>query len=251
LVDAYDYLQLLVFGNLLWCIAWLIPIFLMTAVGPQVAGEGPLSQRHGAAAVCIALVVAAFIVGPATMGLAALARAIASRQDPRMADFFQGFRGFYLRGAGLFGLNAVAVTIWATNMFFWSSRGPGGERIGQVGSFVLLTLLSYGMLYWVLMQMYCPALIARENIGMLRATKRSALVVLGNPGYSALAFAQLAAVGALVALPLFVHVSLLMGLSVMLVAFLVVAFAMLVGAEALNDLMRQYEEGTSEDPGSG
>ena len=247
LVDAYDYLHLLVVGNVLWCIAWLIPVLLMMAVGPELRGEQPPSRSHSAVAVGIALLAAAFVVGPATMALAALARAIASRQDPRLVDFLHGFRRFYLRGAALFGINVAVAGLWATNLLFWASSGPGGERIGQIASFALLTLLSYAMLYWLLMQLYCPAFLARQDIGVFRAIRRSALIVLGNLGYSTLVFAQLAVLGALIALPIFVHVPILMGVSVMLVTFLVVAFVMLLGAEALRDLMQQYHNAVPED----
>lgn len=248
LVDAYDYLQFVVFGNVMWCVAWLIPVFVLTAIGPSLRGDEAASAARTAAVVAISLLVAAFVVGPATMGLAALARAITRRQDPRLVDFFHGFRRFYFRGAGLFAINAAVATICGANVFFWSSSGPGGERIGQLGSFVILTLFGYGMLYWILMQVYCPAFIARDDIAVLKATKKSALLVLDNIPYSALVFAQLAVIGLLVALPLFVPNALLMGLSVMLVAFVVVAFAMLLGACALDDLMQKYESADG-DPG--
>ncbi|MGD8237759.1 MAG: hypothetical protein PVH68_04365 [Armatimonadota bacterium] len=247
LVDAYDCLQLLVLGNVAWCVSWLVPVGVMTAVGPQIGAEEPAALPHTIAAVCVGLVVAAFTVGPTTMALAALSRAITTRRDPRLADFFRGFRRFFLRGAALFGLNAVVATLWASNVFFWASSGPGGERIGQWGSFALLTLLSYAMLYWVLMQIYCPAFIAREDIGVLRATRRSALIVLGNIGYSALVFVQLAVLAAVIALPLFVPVRVLAGVAIMLLAFLAVAFAMLLGATALDDLMKQYEQDESQE----
>ncbi|MFQ5810245.1 MAG: hypothetical protein ACE5JM_11555 [Armatimonadota bacterium] len=246
LVDGYDCLQLLVLGNVAWCVSWLVPICVMTVVGPQLGTDEAPSPAHIAVAVCIALVVAAFTVGPTTMALAALARAITTRRDPRLVDFFRGFRRFFLRGAALFGLNAAVAILWAANVFFWASSGPGGERIGQLGSFALLTVLSYAMLYWVLMQIYCPAVVVREDVGALRATRRSALLVLGNLGYSALVFVQLAVLGAVIALPLFVPVRVLVGVAVMLAAFLVVAFAMLLGATALDDLMKQYEEDESQ-----
>ena len=144
----------------------------------------------------------------------------------------------------------AVTTIWAANLFFWSSSGPGGQRISQLGSFAVLTLFSYAMLYWVLMQIYCPAFIVREDIGVLRATRRSALLVLGNIGYSALVFVQLAVVGVVIALPVFVPVGVLWGLSIMLVLFLVAAFAMLLGAAALEDLMQQYADTPDEASGA-
>ncbi len=239
--DGYDCLQLIVFGNVAWWTAWLLPFFVSTVVWPKAEKGQPMPLAQIGFAIGLGLLVAAFIVGPVTMGLAALARVITRRQDPRLVDFFHGFRRFYLRGTMLFAVNAVITMCWGANLVFWSSSGPGGERLGQIGSFALLSLLSYAMLYWVLMQLYCPAFIVREDIGVLRAVRRSALLVLGNIGYSAGVFAQLAIIAAAIALPFTVQVQLLMGVSVMLAGFLYVAFAMLLGAAALEDLMQKYE----------
>jgi small-conductance mechanosensitive channel len=177
------------------------------------------------------------------MGLAKLSCSIAEREDPRAGELLSGMTSFFGRGVTLFLVNAAFIAICLLDVSFWGEHAL--KWWGELGSFVVTTLWVYVLLFWLIMQLYCAPFIVRENLGVGKALKKSALLVLDNLGYSTLLLVQVAVL--VVFMGLFLVVpgqakATFIGLSLMVLFFLFAAFVSLLGTEALDDLMRKYEQ---------
>lgn len=241
-VDGYDYLQLVVFGNVIWCLAWTPAAAFATAR----IGNFPLKAA-------VVLLLASVGAGPVWMGLAQLSRAIADREDPRMAQLLTGLRAFFGRGVALFLVNVAFIAVCLFDVWWWSTFTR--QRWSQLASFVVTTLWVYVLLFWLIMQAFCAPFIVRENIGVARALRKSALLVLDNLGYATMVMLQIAVLMAIMSLWIVVPgqaKATLMGLALMVLFFLFAGFVSLLGTEALDDLMQKYQPAQdSEEEGAG
>ncbi|MFQ6132994.1 MAG: hypothetical protein ACE5R4_13215 [Armatimonadota bacterium] len=228
---TYDYLQLVVVANVLWCAAWIVPL-LVSAVLPDIV----------LLVIAVAGALAALTVGPATLGLAELAHRVVTRDDPGLRHFFHGYSRFFWRGVSYFLVNAVVVGGCLVNVGFYTTVFAG-RWLWVVG-----VLWVYVLIFWGLMQIYAPQLIVRADLGVARALKLAARAVAGNIAYTTVVMLEIAVVGALVALPVLLGKQTLMGLSVLVAFFLFAGFVSMLSAGAVDDLM-QYQEAEEEQPG--
>jgi len=233
LAAGYDYLQLVVVANVLWCTAWIAPALAAAAVAASPVALAALGATVGA-----------LTVGPATLGLAHLSHHIATRDDPGLRHFFQGYSRFFWRGVFYFLINAVIVAGCILNIGFYTTKFAG-HWLWMIG-----VLWIYVLIFWCLMQLYAPQFIVREDSGVWRGLRKAALLAADSIGYSTVVMLEIAAMAALLALPVLLGRPTLMGLSVMVVFFLFAGLVALLGAGAVEDLLRKYqtEEGEATEP---
>lgn len=221
---GYDYLQFVVVANVLWCTAWIVPLLGSAAVWDAAAIQ-----------VAVGGIAAALIVGPATLGLAHLSYRIVSRDDPGLGQFFQGYSRFFWRGAAYFLINTAIVGGCILNVGFYTTKFAD-SWLWMIG-----VLWLYVLLFWSLMQIYAPQFIVREDIGAWQALKKAALLAVDNLAYTTVVALEIAVVAALIALPVLLGKPTLMGLSVLISFFVFPGLVGLLGAGAVQDLMRKYE----------
>lgn len=143
---AYDHLGTLIAANVLWLV------------------------------VCLGVVTAP----AATAGLSYLARRIAAEEDARLGDFWVGFRRDFIPSlkVGAFTV-AVAALLWFNIDFY------GHLREGlAVGGTALATLLIWCGAFLLLMHAHLHPLLAGGERSLRRLLKKSALLVLDNPGFT-------------------------------------------------------------------
>ncbi len=220
----YDYLQLVVGGTVLWCLVWLVPVGVASLL------------LDSALYLPVGVLAAALTVGPASLGLACMSLKMVRRDDPGIAHFFWGYTRFFWRGVWWALANALIAGGCVWNVVFYTSQFKDG-RYWPIG-----VLWVYVLLYWLFMQLYAPQFIVRENSGVWNALRKSALLVAGNLGCTAVVAFEAGVVIGIVVLPLFVSSALLIGVSVLVAFFLCAGTVLLVGAGAVENLMRQYEQ---------
>jgi uncharacterized membrane protein YesL len=143
---TYDHLGTLIAANLLWLV------------------------------VCLGVVTAP----AATAGLSYLARRVAAEEDAHLSDFWLGFRRDFLPSLKTGALTlAVAAVFWFNIDFYGRLRG--GLAFGGTA---LATLLAWSAAFLLLMHAHLHPLIAGGERSLRRLLKKSALLVLDNPGFS-------------------------------------------------------------------
>lgn len=130
-------------------------------------------------------------LGPTTLAAWAVGNRIARSSSARLRDFIDGLRRWLIPGLLFFLVEVFLTTLLVANVrfYFSSTLGVLGhpiEALGKgirVGHLVALAWLS-PLTLWALMQVYFPALIIEQGVGMGRALRRSALLVLDNIFFS-------------------------------------------------------------------
>jgi hypothetical protein len=170
--DIYDHLGIVIATSLIWSIT-----VALTVIG-IVSGSG-LGR--------IAFTLGWVALGPVTLATWAVGNRIARGQSAQMRDVVDGLRQWLIPGLLFFLVEILLTTLLVANLrFYFSSTlgilGHPVEALGKgirVGHLVALAWLS-PLTLWVLMQLYLPALIIEQEIGMGRALRRSAVLVLDN-----------------------------------------------------------------------
>ena len=235
LSQAWDSLQLVVAGAILWALAWIVPTTGYSLIG--------ITSRW---VIPATIALAALTVGPATIGLYGLAVSIRSRQSPTIAAFFGAIRDHWWRGiiwllGHLVFLAASVLTVYFYVVMFADSWL---KAIGLLWGYVIV--------YWLMMQLYAPALMLRDGIGPWKATRRAFWLVLDNLGYSFLVLLQIAAVVAvMIVLPPAVPGGWGLAISVMIVFFGFAAWCALLATNAVEDLLQKYEGDGGDGDGRG
>lgn len=126
--------------------------------------------------VCLGIVTAP----AATAGLSYLARRIAAEEDAHLADFWVGFRRDFIPALkiGAFTL-VVAAALWFNADFYGHLRGG----LAVAGT-ALATLLAWCWAFVLLMHAHLHPLLAGGERSLGRLLKKSALLVLDNPGFT-------------------------------------------------------------------
>jgi len=116
----------------------------------------------------------------ATAGLAYLTRRVAAEEDASLTHFWFGFRRDFLPSLkiGAFTL-AVAAALWFNIDFYGRLRG--GLAFGGTA---LSTLLGWSAAFLLLMHAHLHPLLAGGERSLGKLLKKSALLVLANPGFS-------------------------------------------------------------------
>lgn len=144
--NAYDHLGLLVLSNLIW-IALCLPVVTAPA---------------------------------ATAALFHLGRRIADGERATVSDYFAGFREHFVPSLKVAAFTlAAAIAVWV-NVDFYSRLGGRAALPGMLLAAVILWIGAFV----VLTHVHLLPLIAHGERGLRNALRKSALLVLDNPGFS-------------------------------------------------------------------
>ncbi len=130
-------------------------------------------------------------LGPVTLAAWAVANRIARGSPGRVRDFVDAFRARLVPGLLLFLLEVLITTLLVANIRFYLSSTlgilgrpldwvGGGVRVGHLVALVWLSPLTL----WALMQLYVPAFVVEQEIGVGRALRLAAILVLDNVFFS-------------------------------------------------------------------
>jgi len=179
--DVWDHLGLVVASSFIWTAAVTVPLSIGWELQRRLMTTGPWYLLAG--------LLAALLVGvPLLAGVFKMAYKMVYRDDPSLWDILSGFKELFIPGLGLVLVSlAVAVVLAVNIVFFFGIFGPlKGSFAGYaVGIFSL-----YLLLIWFAMALYqFPALAAQllleQKQGVFPAIKKSFLLVMHNPGFTA------------------------------------------------------------------
>jgi hypothetical protein len=219
--DAYDHLGAGVVGSLWFTVLAGAGFFGGQALGARVFGGLP-GVLPFLAVTATALLGLALLGGPAAAGLFRFARKAAAREEPEVFDLVWGFRGGLRPATRLAAVQAFATATLAGNAAFYFGQG-------HLGAVVLGALCAYAGLFWLAACLYqWPLLAQYPAAGVGSAVRKSALLVLGNPGYTAGVLGVLAACAGLAAVTVAGAILVLPGLAAAL------------ATQATRELLRRY-----------
>ena len=207
LSQSYDYFHLVVAGSLLWAVSLTVP----TVVAAMAPG-GLLT-----AVACYAA--GTLTVGPAWVALYGLSEVMARRELPGLGHLWMCLRRFYWRAARLFlayafGLGGTALAAW---FYQW--------KFDHFLLEALSLLWVYVGLAWLMVGLYAPAFLVRDDGSVRSALKKATILTLAHPGYTFLVLVQIGCVTALVALPFVARITAAMGLSFIIIFLFLPGFA--------------------------
>ena len=121
---------------------------------------------------------------PALAGLWNAGNMVAHGKAVSWADYFQGFRRYFLRAWGLALLNILAIVIVFTNVRFYTPEIAPFEISNTLSSWVQGLFLAMGFL-WLVVQLYSMAALLEQEDQRLRvALRNSAVLFIANPGFT-------------------------------------------------------------------
>lgn len=224
LSQAYDYIFLLIAGSLLFGLSLAIPAFVLgLLVGTRLV-------------VPVSCFVAAVSVGPVWVALYGLGQAMTERELPGLGHLLAPLRRFYWRAVLL---SLVEVFILAGSLLAaWFYQARFDHWLIEC----LSLLWIYVALFWVMMGLYVPAFLVRDDSSIWSALRKGALLTLAHPGYTFLVLLQIAFVGLVIVVPVFGRINALLGLSFILFFLFFPGFTALLATNAMNDLLRAHAE---------
>lgn len=225
LEDIYDHLGLCVFCSIVWSVC---VVFAGAWAFGLVAPFGP----------AVAFVLGCTLVGPMTLGLYHVAGEISAGEDAYTGDLLRGMLRYYTCGMALFAANTAFLSAAVLTIYFYTAQlnGPVFKVIG--------ILWLYAVAMWLLGQIFCPAFIVRQHLGVLASIKRSLILVIDNLGYGFALAVQIGLVLMLVYLPLVLLFKPVVPLSFMIFFLILPAFVTMLGINAFDDLMQKYNDGS-------
>lgn len=224
LSQAYDYIFLVIAASLLFGVSLGVPA---AALGLW-AGTWLM--------VPASCVVAALSVGPVWVSIYGLSQAIAERELPGFGHLFGSLRRFCFRGAALFLVEAFILGGCLLAAWFYRAK------FDHWALECLSLLWVYVALFWVMISLYVPAFLVRDNSSIWSALRKGALLTLAHPGYTFLVLLQIGFIVLLIAVSVFSRVNALLGLSFLLFFLFLPGFTALLATNALNDLLRAHTE---------
>lgn len=222
LSQCYDYFHLTILGSLMLALALVVPT-LASAIG----GGTLLS-------VLLYYLVGALAVGPAWVALYGMSEGMSQRELPAFGAYFASLRRFYWRSAGLFLayvfiLGGIALAVW---FYQWKFDHFILEAISLLWLYIGIA--------WVIVGLYVPAFLVRDDGTVLSALKKGVILALAHPGYSFLVLAQVLCVVAVIALPFAFRASAAMGVSFILAFLFLPGFTALLATNAVEDLLNKH-----------
>jgi uncharacterized membrane protein YesL len=147
---------------------------------------------------------------------------------------FCTLRRFYRRSAGLFLVETFALGGFALAAWFYQARFD----------YWLLEALSllwlYVGLFGLMVALYVPALLVREDGSIWSAVRNALYLTLAHPGYSFIILLEIMCVVAIVAVPLLTRSNAALGVSFLVFFLFLPGFVPLLATNALNDLLRKH-----------
>ncbi len=176
--DLFDDFLLLTICNLLWA-AIALPLWWV-ALLPLVNGAWLL-------AFAIALV-GVLPAGPATAGLFYVAHKVADGRAAKIGDFFRGMRQYARPGWAIVGIATASFILISYNLSFYTG-------VNNLFGAIMLGLWLYGLIFWLGLLLYAPALVFLQEQPDLRLVARNAfLMALGRPVFTFLTIVLMLAV---------------------------------------------------------
>lgn len=185
--DLFDDFLLLIGCNLIWvCMCGPLWVVAFYALMDGLSGFAALVALLGV-----------LPAGPATMGLVAVAHRVADGRATKLGDFFAGMRHYARAGWAFAGIWVGGLLIVLLNLGYY------GGLSGWLGM-LMSGLWLYGLLFWLSLLIYAPALILLQEQPTLRLVARNSfLMVVGRPLFTLI---TLALMGLLLFLSLFLVV---------------------------------------------
>ncbi len=110
--------------------------------------------------------------------LAAMMKELIETRDGSLRTFVTGLRRFAPRAVGLGGVFMAAEALFATSVWFYSSRFGGAMPVLGFG---LSALALWAMFFTGLMALFAAPALVQKNGGIFATLRLSALLVLDNP----------------------------------------------------------------------
>ncbi len=167
LKDTWEELFPLAIVNLVWLLAWAVPLSL-----------GSVAASIPALAIPLFLIgILAFPVG--TAGIYYVTNRVAHAKTFHFSDFLEGVQQYWWRSLLWFLANLLVIFLISVNIWFYP-RAFEGEWTIFVAIFWLFLLL-----FWVAMQIYFwPILIEMEAPRLFLAWRNALYLILANPFYA-------------------------------------------------------------------
>jgi uncharacterized membrane protein YesL len=220
LVSLYEETLTLVGANL-GALALNLPlgllVFLIALLAPAFQDDVARQWLIG-----IVLWLMLYVPTPGNIALAGVARVAAGPDVPRLGLFRETLRTRWRLALQCCVLSLVVMAALIWNVFFYFTVGTGLLRLVSI-------LWLYATLFWLAVHLYVgPLLVHVAEPRLLDIYRRSALVVLGHPGYTILLLVSVLALGFLsvVFLPVYVLIA--------------GAYVSLVQAHALREIRRRH-----------
>jgi uncharacterized membrane protein YesL len=189
--DMFDDFLLLTLCNLIWAVLSL-PLWWV-ALLPLINGAWLL-----AGAIALLGVLPA---GPATAGLFYVAHRVADGRAAKLGDFFRGMREYARPGWAIMGVATASFLLISYNLSFYTG-------VDNLFGALMLGLWLYGLIFWLGLLIYAPALVFLQEEPNLRLVARNAfLMALGRPVYTFLTLLLMLAVvllSAFLLVPMFI-----------------------------------------------
>ncbi len=121
---------------------------------------------------------------PALAGLWNVGNLLAHGKVARWADYFEGFRRYFLKAWGLALLNIFVIVIVFANVRFYTPEIAPFEISETLSMWVRGFFVAVGFL-WLIVQLYpMAALLEQEDQRLRVALRNSAVLFIINPGFS-------------------------------------------------------------------
>ncbi len=161
---SYDHIGKVMLTNLIWFGVGLAPILACSYV--------PFLQTD---VFFLLSIIATFItMGGATGAVHYRMNHMIQGEETVLKDMWEGFKRYWLRGTILFFLGILGILILVFNIWF-SQNYP-------TTLFVILSgLWIWGIIYWIALQQFVFPFVVNQDIGVFKALKRAALIILDNP----------------------------------------------------------------------
>lgn len=176
--DLFDDFLLLTVCNLLWA-ALSLPLWWAALL--------PLLNGAWLLAFAIALL-GVLPAGPATAGLFYVAHRVADGRAAKIRDFFHGMRQYARQGWVIVGIATASFILIFYNLSFYT-------RVDNIFGAIMLGLWLYGLIFWLGLLLYAPALVFLQEEPDLRLVARNAfLMALGRPIFTFLTIVLMLAI---------------------------------------------------------
>lgn len=121
---------------------------------------------------------------PALAGLWNAGNRVAQGRAIGWADYFEGFRRYFLKAWGLALLNILVAVIVSTNIRFYSPDVAPFEISDTASTWISGFFVATGFL-WLVVQIYSMAMLLEQEDQRLRvALRNSAVLFIVNPGFT-------------------------------------------------------------------
>lgn len=161
---SYDHIGKVMVTNLLW---------FSLGFGPMLAFSYlPFLQND--AFFFIAIVTGFVTMGGAVGAVHYRMNRVVLGEETVLKDMWEGFRLYWLRGTILVLLGVLGVLLLVFNIWFSQNYPP-------ILFMALSGLWVWGIVFWAALHQFVFPFLANQDIGVIKALKRSALIVLDNP----------------------------------------------------------------------